>query len=104
MNNSLKKKIPKELNYFSVDEVYILVIDNKSPAKCWCPIVVGLSVRPAVRPSGKKEMVKSILQYLHVGVINSPNLQQLFILTWSTDTWWFVSLTYISRFSDQDTK
>ena len=29
----------------------------------------------------------------------------LFILTWSTDTkWWFVSLTYISRFSDQDTK
>ena len=30
---------------------------------------------------------------------------QLFILTWSTDAiWWFVSLTYISRFSDQDTK
>ena len=33
------------------------------------------------------------------------NLHQLLILTWSTDaTWWFVSLTYISRFSDQDTK
>ena len=30
-----------------------------------------------------------------------PNLHQLFIMTWSTDaTWWFVSLTYISRFSD----
>ena len=41
-------------------------------------------------------MVKSILQFL--GVINSPNLQLLFILTWSTDTtWWFVSLAYISR-------
>ena len=33
------------------------------------------------------------------------NLYQLFILTWSTDAmWWFVTLTYISRFSDQDTK
>ena len=38
-------------------------------------------------------------------MLHSPNLHQLFILTWSTDaTWWFVSLTYISRFSDQDTK
>ena len=37
--------------------------------------------------------------------LHLPNLHQLFILTWSTDaTWWFVSLTYISRFSDQDTK
>ena len=31
----------------------------------------------------------------------SPNLHQLFILTWSTDDkWWFVSLTYISCLSD----
>ena len=31
--------------------------------------------------------------------------RQLFILIWSTDaTWWFVSLAYISRYSDQDTK
>ena len=43
-------------------------------------------------------MVKSILQCLWV--LHSPNLQQLFILTWSTDAmWWSVSLTYISRFS-----
>ena len=34
-------------------------------------------------------------------MIHSPNLHQLFILTWSTDTtWWFLSLTYISRLSD----
>ena len=34
-------------------------------------------------------MVKSILQ--HLLVLHSPNLHQLFILTWSTDTtWWFV--------------
>ena len=45
-------------------------------------------------------MVKSILQYLWE--LHSPNLHQLFILTWSTDTmWWFVSLTYISRLSDR---
>ena len=32
-------------------------------------------------------------------------IHQTFIMTWSADaTWWFVSLTYISRFSDQDTK
>ena len=38
-------------------------------------------------------MVKSILHYL--GVIHSPNLHQLFILTLSTDTTWrLVSLTY----------
>ena len=44
-------------------------------------------------------MVKSILQYL--SAIYSPNLHQLFILTWSTDTtWWLVSFTYISRLSD----
>ena len=44
-------------------------------------------------------MVKSVLQYLWV--LHSPNLHQLFILTWSTDTmWWFVSLTYILRLSD----
>ena len=67
-----------------------------------CPSVHAC-VRLCVRPSDLKEMVKSILQYLCV--IHSPNLHQLFILTWSTDTtWWFVSLTYISRFSDQDTK
>ena len=42
---------------------------------------------------------KSILQYLWV--LYEPNLHQLLILTWSTDaTWWFMSLTYISRFSD----
>ena len=47
----------------------------------------------------KEEMVKSIFQYLLV--LHSPNLHQLFILTLSTDaTWWFVSLTYISRLSD----
>ena len=52
-----------------------------------------------MHPSGWKEMVKSILQYL--GVIHSPNLHQMCILTWSTDAmWWFVSLTYISCFSD----
>ena len=39
------------------------------------------------------------MQYLLV--LHSPNLYQLFILTWSTDTMlWFVSLTYISRLSD----
>ena len=44
-------------------------------------------------------MVKSILQYLLM--LHSPNLHQLFILTWSTNTaCWFVSLTYISRLSD----
>ena len=33
------------------------------------------------------------------------NLHQLFIWTWSTDaTWWFVSLTYISRLSDHGLK
>ena len=49
---------------------------------------------------GKEEMVKSILQYLDG--IHSPNLHTLFILKWSTDTtWWFVSLTYISRLSDR---
>ena len=44
-------------------------------------------------------MVRKKLQYLLV--LHSPNLHQLFILTWSTDaTWWFVSLTYISCLSD----
>ena len=33
---------------------------------------------------GKEEMVKSIFQYLLV--LHSPNLHQLFILKWSTDT------------------
>ena len=47
--------------------------------------------------------------YIHetytLWVLHSRNVYQLFILTWSTDAiWWFVSLTYISRFSDQDTK
>ena len=46
--------------------------------------------------------------YVHISVpmvLQSPNLHQLFNLTWSTHTtWWFVSLTYISSFSDQDTK
>ena len=46
----------------------------KGPAK-YCPIMIGLSVRLQMY----KEMVKSILQYL--GVIHSPNLHQLFILT-----------------------
>ena len=47
----------------------------------------------------RKKFVKSVLQYLLA--LHSPNLHQLFILTWSTDaTWWFVSLTYISRLSD----
>ena len=56
-----------------------------------------------LRPSGQKDMVKTILQYL--GMIHSPNLHQLFILTWSTDaTWWFVSLTYISLLSDHGEK
>ena len=46
---------------------------------------------------------KSIFQYLLV--LHSPNLHQLFIFTWSTDTtWWFVSLTYILQSCDQDTK
>ena len=48
-------------------------------------------------------MVKSILQYL--GVRNSPNLHQLFILTRHTDaTWWFVSWAYIlnsSHYSEE---
>ena len=40
---------------------------------------------------------------LYLVAIHSPNLHQLFILTWSTDTgttWWFASLTFISRLSD----
>ena len=38
-------------------------------------------------------MVKSMIQY--IGVLHSPNLHQLIILTWSTDaTLWFVSLTF----------
>ena len=37
------------------------------------------SVRACVCPSGLKEMNKSILQYL--GIIHSPNLHKLFILT-----------------------
>ena len=41
-----------------------------------------------MRFSGKKEMVKSIFQYL--GVIHSPNLHQVFILTWSTDATWYL--------------
>ena len=47
----------------------------------------------SVRPGVKTEMVKSILQCQCV--IYSPNLYQLFILTWSTDaTRWFTTLTF----------
>ena len=45
----------------------------------------------------RKEMVKSIIQYLLV--LHSPNLYQLFILTWSTDATWLFDLHF-----DQDTK
>ena len=41
-------------------------------------------------------MVESLLQYQNLLVLHSPNLHQLFILTWSIDaTWRFVSSTYI---------
>ena len=52
----------------------------------------------------------SLLTYFHLSycpnlqyllVINSSNLHQLYILTWSTNaTWWFVPSIYISRLSD----
>ena len=62
------------------------------PAKCGCPIVIGLSVRLYVQLERNKR---------YLGVIHSPNLHQLFILTWSTDvTWWFVTLTYISHLEE----
>ena len=54
---------------------------------------------------GRNGYNKSVLQY--VGVLHSPNLHQLFILTWSTDvSWVFVFMTGIDlhfKLSDQDT-
>ena len=58
---------------------------DQSARPCVC---VCVCVRPPVRLEKK---------WLVLGVIHSPNLHQLFIVTWSTDTTWrFVSLTYIS--------
>ena len=66
----------------------------------WC---VSLTFISHLSDHGNDELSKSISQYLLV--LHSSNFHQLFIFTWSTYvTWCFVSLTYISRFSDQDTK
>ena len=89
--------INKYTNENLVSNQYTLLGPHKMrvPYSDWCVLA---SVRACVRPV-RKNGVKSISQYL--GVIHSPNLHQMFILTWSTDaTWLFVSLTHILHFSD----
>ena len=69
--------------YYSTYWCYVhQTCTNSSTDATW--LFVSLTYISCLSDHGQKEMVKSILQYLLV--LHSPNLHQLFILTWSTDS------------------